>query len=114
MSGQRYSTGYLLGQSEAEARRLHDLARRTEDETRAVLARLGLRKGAECLDVGYGAGDVMRLMAEYASADGAVTGLSQRRTREQSAGKAEWDRAEQFCFHSRRRAYDRQGAGQRI
>lgn len=75
MATQRAASSYLLGQSEAEARRLQDQARRTEDETRAVLARAGLSKGAKCLDVGCGAGDVMHLMAELVGPEGSVTGL---------------------------------------
>jgi ubiquinone/menaquinone biosynthesis C-methylase UbiE len=69
------STGYPLGQSEEEAQRLQDQAQRTEEETRAAVAKLGLGRGAKCLDVGCGAGDVMRLMAEHAGLEGSVTGL---------------------------------------
>ncbi len=75
MTTERNSSSYILGQTEEEARRLQDQARRTEAETRAVLTRVGLGKGAKCLDVGCGAGDVMKLMAEHVGLEGAVTGL---------------------------------------
>jgi hypothetical protein len=49
MQEHRDSTSYLLGQSEEEASRLQDQSRRTEDETRAVLAKVGLGKGPSVL-----------------------------------------------------------------
>jgi len=69
------STTYLLGQSEEETNRLQDQARRLQDVTQTVLSQLDLAEGMNCLDVGCGAGDGMKLLGELVGKSGKVTGL---------------------------------------
>lgn len=75
MAKQVDSTTYLLGRSEEESSRLEDQARRLRDVTHTVLSRLNLSEGMNCLDVGCGTGDGMRLMGDYVGKGGKVTGL---------------------------------------
>src|SRR5262245_20780591 len=66
---------YLLGRSSEERRRLSIQALLWEETTRCVFKKIGLGAGMNCLDVGCGPGEVMRLMGEVVGPEGAVTGL---------------------------------------
>ena len=66
---------YVLGRSPEEHERLRAQARFWEPETARLLDRIGIARGARCLDVGCGTGEVMRLMAERAGPHGQVTGI---------------------------------------
>ena len=66
---------YLMGRTTAEYQRLHLQALRLELVTFRVLQQAGLKKGMNCLDVGCGTGDVMRLMGSIVTASGNVTGI---------------------------------------
>jgi ubiquinone/menaquinone biosynthesis C-methylase UbiE len=80
MTGPEVSTGapgdgYALGRTSAEYQRLRWQAALFEQVTARVLGQLGVGEGLRCLDVGCGAGDVMRLLAGLVGPAGAVTGL---------------------------------------
>jgi SAM-dependent methyltransferase len=66
---------YVMGRSIAEYERLRDQARALEPVTRRVLERIGIQRGMSCVDVGCGAGDVMRLLGELVGPSGCVTGI---------------------------------------
>jgi ubiquinone/menaquinone biosynthesis C-methylase UbiE len=66
---------YVMGRTAEEYERLRDQARMWEPETARMLGRIGLGPGARCLDVGCGAGEVMRLMAERTGRGGEVLGI---------------------------------------
>ncbi len=69
------NTTYVLPETEAEAKRLSDQASIFEKETRKFIAKIGLKKGAKCLDIGCGPGDVMQIMGELVGMEGQVTGM---------------------------------------
>jgi 2-polyprenyl-3-methyl-5-hydroxy-6-metoxy-1,4-benzoquinol methylase len=68
------STYAIRGGTEG-ARRLDLLARTMAPTTEALLASVGVRSGARCLDLGCGAGHVSRLMGAQVGPDGRVVGL---------------------------------------
>lgn len=65
---------YVMGRTSAERGRLRKQAAMLEPATRRVFERAGVGRGMTCVDVGCGAGDVMRLMAEFVGPRGSVTG----------------------------------------
>src|SRR5690348_210473 len=65
-------TGYLLGHSSEEVRRLERQAQFVSSLTRRLFEMAGIRRGMRVLDVGSGAGDVALLLAEYVGQDGSV------------------------------------------
>jgi SAM-dependent methyltransferase len=66
---------YVLARTKEEAERLHAQSRILEEPTQFVLDAAGLSEGMACLDVGSGAGDVMRMMGERVGKTGRVLGL---------------------------------------
>lgn len=66
---------YVLGRSEAEARRLMLQARLYDGITRRFLAEAGLAAGMTVLDVGCGAGDVSFAAADLVGPTGRVVGI---------------------------------------
>jgi SAM-dependent methyltransferase len=66
---------YVLGRSEAEARRLAQQAQLYEPPTRLVFESAGITAGMRVLDVGSGSGDVAFLTAELVGPTGHVTGV---------------------------------------
>ena len=66
---------YVMGRTSEEYQRLRQQARVWEASTEQILRRIGLREGMNCLDVGCGPGEVMRLMGETVGEPGRVTGL---------------------------------------
>jgi ubiquinone/menaquinone biosynthesis C-methylase UbiE len=66
---------YILGRNSGEYQRLRRQAEIWEDATRRILQKVELRAGMNCLDVGCGPGEVMRLMGEMVGPEGRVTGL---------------------------------------
>jgi ubiquinone/menaquinone biosynthesis C-methylase UbiE len=66
---------YIMGRTTAEYQRLRSQARALEPVTRRVLERVGVGEGMNCVDVGCGAGDVMRILAELVGPTGRVTGI---------------------------------------
>lgn len=66
---------YVLGRSDREHDRLRHQARFWEPETSGLLDRVGIPRGARCLDVGCGPGETMRLLAERVGPEGHVTGI---------------------------------------
>jgi SAM-dependent methyltransferase len=75
MSHSRDETGYALGHSEREMRRLGMQARIFEPFTLQMLRRAGVGKGMRILDVGSGAGDVTLLCASLVGFQGEVIGI---------------------------------------
>ena len=57
-------SNYVMGRTSEEYERLRRQSKILAAITRSVLDRAGLTSGMRCLDVGCGAGEVMRLMAE--------------------------------------------------
>lgn len=68
------SVNYVLPATEQEAKRLSDQASVFEQPTIDLLQKLELGPGMQCLDIGCGSGDVMRLMGELVGKQGKVTG----------------------------------------
>ena len=66
---------YVLGRSQAEYERLRAQARIWEGATGSVFDRVGLARGAHCLDAGCGPGEVMRMMAQRVGPAGYVCGV---------------------------------------
>lgn len=73
MTSGRY--GVADADIEIERRRLHELAAARDPTTFAVLDRLGVAAGGECLEVGAGAGTVSRGLAERVGPAGRVWSL---------------------------------------
>jgi cyclopropane fatty-acyl-phospholipid synthase-like methyltransferase len=63
---------YVLGSSEAEARRLMRQSEFLNPSTRQLLVESGLTDGMRVLDIGSGAGDVALLAAELVGRRGAA------------------------------------------
>jgi SAM-dependent methyltransferase len=68
---------YLMGRSEAEARRLMAQHRLYGPFTRRLLEDAGIQEGMNVLDVGSGAGDVALLAAGLVGPTGSVIGVDQ-------------------------------------
>jgi ubiquinone/menaquinone biosynthesis C-methylase UbiE len=66
---------YLLGRTSEEHQRLRRQAMMWEPATMRIFQQVGLREGMQCLDIGCGPGEVMRLMGELVGTTGQVTGL---------------------------------------
>ncbi len=66
---------YVMGRTSEENERLRRQALLWEPATRRVLQQTGLRAGMNCLDIGCGPGEVMRVMGEMVGPSGQVTGL---------------------------------------
>ena len=66
---------YLLARTSDEYRRLRDQAKIWETATKRILQQAGLKEGMNCIDIGCGPGEVMRLMGEMVGPTGHVTGL---------------------------------------
>jgi ubiquinone/menaquinone biosynthesis C-methylase UbiE len=66
---------YVLGESEAETRRLIRQGRSHNPFTRRLLEEAGLSEGMRVLDVGSGAGDVALIAAELVGEEGSVLGV---------------------------------------
>ena len=66
---------YVLADTESETQRLRDQASLFEHETRSIFEAINLKNGMDCLDVGFGPGDVSRLMGEFIGEQGTITGL---------------------------------------
>lgn len=66
---------YLMGRSSSEYKRLQSQAKFLEPITLRVMQQAGLKKGMNCLDVGCGTGDVMRLMGDIVTTSGSATGI---------------------------------------
>ena len=69
------SRPYVLGESEAEFRRLEMQSAFIRDLTEDVLKRAGLRPGMRVLDIGCGVGDVALLAGELVGPTGSVLGV---------------------------------------
>jgi ubiquinone/menaquinone biosynthesis C-methylase UbiE len=85
---------YVMGRTDAEARRLQLQARLYDRITRCFLADAGLAAGMTVLDVGSGAGDVAFAAADLVGPSGRVVGvdanplvLEMARTRAQAEGR---------------------------
>src|SRR5215469_9014208 len=74
-SGSAPESNYVMGRTSEEYERLRRQAKLLEPITRSVLQRIGLSTGMNCLDLGCGPGEVMRLMAEVVGASGRVVGM---------------------------------------
>ena len=66
---------YLMGRTSAEYQRLRAQAIVWEASTVRALEAIALRQGMNCLDVGCGPGEVMRLLGNRVGPTGHVTGL---------------------------------------
>jgi ubiquinone/menaquinone biosynthesis C-methylase UbiE len=66
---------YVMGRTDAEYERLRRQVRLFELVTRRVLERAGIRPGMNCVDIGCGPGEVMRLMGELVGPSGRVVGV---------------------------------------
>ena len=66
---------YVLGRTAEEYERLRMQARVWEAATGRLFDRVGLSRGARCLDAGCGPGEVMRLMAQRVGPAGHVHGV---------------------------------------
>lgn len=66
---------YVLGNTSTEYQRLRMQALAWEEATRRALAKAGVEPGANCLDVGSGPGEVMRVLRELVGPQGHVTGV---------------------------------------
>jgi ubiquinone/menaquinone biosynthesis C-methylase UbiE len=66
---------HVMGRASEEYQRLREQAQGWEAATRAILDDAGLREGMNCLDVGCGPGEVMRLMGERVGKKGKVVGM---------------------------------------
>ena len=67
--------GYVMGRTSGEYERLRRQSELLDSITVTVLDRVGLGFGMQCLDVGCGPGEVMRLMAERVGPTGRVLGI---------------------------------------
>jgi len=70
-----HSEEYIMGRTSEEYQRLLFQAKFWETATQRVLQQAGLREGMQCLDIGCGPGEVMRLMGESVGSKGHVTGV---------------------------------------
>jgi ubiquinone/menaquinone biosynthesis C-methylase UbiE len=75
MSESGGQTGYVLGHSERELKRLEAQAGFYEEATRDGLLKAGVAPGMKVLDLGTGVGDVALIAAEIVGPEGAVTGI---------------------------------------
>jgi ubiquinone/menaquinone biosynthesis C-methylase UbiE len=66
---------YILARTSDEYQRLRLQAKMWEVATRRLLQQVGLQAGMNCLDIGCGPGEVMRLMGEIVGPIGHVTGI---------------------------------------
>ena len=66
---------YILGRTSDEYQRLRHQAKIWEAATKRILQQAGLKEGMNCIDIGCGPGEVMRLMGEMVGPTGCVTGL---------------------------------------
>lgn len=66
---------YVLGSTVAEAQRLRTQAQLVDEFAHKLLQQIGLSEGMSCLDVGCGAGDIMRFIGQIVGNKGKVTGL---------------------------------------
>ncbi len=66
---------YVLGHSDRELERLRRQSTLFSDLTRDLLARAGLRRGMQVLDIGCGVGDVSLIAADLVSREGTVKGI---------------------------------------
>jgi ubiquinone/menaquinone biosynthesis C-methylase UbiE len=66
---------YLLGRRPEERQRIRLQAKIWEPSTMRIFQQIGLREGMQCLDIGCGPGEVMRLMGELVGTTGHVTGI---------------------------------------
>ncbi|WP_084259276.1 methyltransferase domain-containing protein [Microtetraspora malaysiensis] len=78
-----HTTGYLLGHSELEHRRLLVQASYVRPWTTRLLRRAGLTEGMSVLDIGSGLGDVAFIAAEIVGPGGRVIGVE----RDPAAGR---------------------------
>ena len=86
-------TGYVLGETAGEHRRLERQAEVMTELTRSILARAGVGEGMRVLDVGCGPGDVSLIAAGLVGPSGSVVGidrdpagLDRARARAEAAG----------------------------
>ncbi|MFY1827164.1 SAM-dependent methyltransferase [Myxococcus fulvus] len=93
-------TGYQIGHSDEEMRRLEFQAGVFRPLTESVLRGAGLRPGMRVLDVGCGVEDVSLLAAEFVGPSGEVVGIdgaaqplewARRRAREQGLSQARFE-----------------------
>ncbi|MEV0227105.1 methyltransferase domain-containing protein [Streptomyces sp. NPDC050704] len=91
--------GYALGATEQEYERLRRQAQVWAEATEMILRRAGVPKGARCLDIGSGPGEVMRQFRRLAGPSATVTGMdidgvlgreSLRRLRDEEGGSFEF------------------------
>lgn len=68
---------YILARGAKGRERLRILSRVMRDGTFPLLEKTGISKGAACLDVGCGGGDVSLLLARLVGATGRVVGIDQ-------------------------------------
>jgi ubiquinone/menaquinone biosynthesis C-methylase UbiE len=66
---------YVLGRTSAETERLTLQATMLAPHSAHLLRLAGITSGMRVLDVGCGAGDMSRLVAELVGPEGAVTGV---------------------------------------
>jgi SAM-dependent methyltransferase len=66
---------YIIRGGRAGRERLRLLSRVLEPRTRGLLDRLGIARGARCLDLGCGGGDVTLALAELVGPEGEVVGV---------------------------------------
>jgi SAM-dependent methyltransferase len=66
---------YQFGRRPEEHQRIRRQAKVWEPSTMRIFQQIGLREGMQCLDIGSGPGEVMRLMGELVGTTGHVTGL---------------------------------------
>ena len=86
-------TGYVLGHSERELKRLEAQAGFYEEATRDALLKAGIAPGMRVLDLGTGVGDVALIAAEIVGTKGAVTASTFPTARSQSPEPAPRRRA---------------------
>ena len=70
-----HSKEYIMGRTSEEYQRLRLQAKVWETATQRVLQQAGLGEGMQCLDIGCGPGEVMRLMGDSVGPKGHVTGI---------------------------------------
>jgi SAM-dependent methyltransferase len=66
---------YALGHNAEEYQRVQAQALAWEPATTSLLDRIGVRRGARCLDAGSGPGEVMRVLADRVGPSGRVLGI---------------------------------------
>lgn len=66
---------YVIANTQAETERLSDQSNYFAALTERLLREAGPRPGAQCLDVGFGSGDVSRFMGDIVGEKGSVTGI---------------------------------------